>query len=148
MRMTKAGASFSIVATLVCVFACGCGSGKNEYPVSGKISVGGEPIPTGAIVFYAVDGATPVGGGTIKDGTYTANVPPGEKQVTVTGNRITGQAPMDPTMPGSPMVDQREDMVPAIYGQQTTTPLKATITGATTDLHFDLEKGEMVKPVY
>lgn len=148
MGMTKVGSSLSILATLVCVFTGGCGSGKNEFPVSGKITVGGEPIPNGAIVFYATDGATAVGGGTIKDGVYTANVPPGEKQVTVTGNKITGQAPMDASMPGSPMVDQREDVVPAIYSQQTTTPLKATITAETKDLDFELEKGEMAKPVF
>lgn len=148
MRMTKAGVPLSILATLACVLATGCGPSKNEFPVSGKISVAGEPIPNGAIVFYAVDGATPVGGGTIKDGTYTANVPPGDKQVTVTGNKITGQAPMDASMPGSPMIDTREDVVPAIYGQQTTTPLKATITAETKDLNFELEKGEMVKPAF
>lgn len=148
MRTTKAGVTLSILATFACVFAAGCGTSKNEFQVTGKISVAGEPIPNGAIVFYAVDGSTAVGGGTIKDGVYTANVPPGEKQVTVTGNKITGQAPMDASMPGSPMVETREDVVPAIYAQQTTTPLKATITGETKDLNFDLEKGEMVKPVF
>lgn len=146
--MTTPAACLGFLVTSVCVLAVGCGTSKNEFPVSGKISVGGEPIPNGAIVFYATDGATPVGGGTIKDGTYTASVPPGEKQVTVTGNKITGQAPMDPKMPGSPMVDTREDVVPAIYAQQSTTPLKATINGETKDLNFELEKGEMVKPVY
>lgn len=148
MRRMKALVSLSTIATLLCLFAAGCGPGKNEFPVTGKISVAGEPIPYGAIAFYAVDGATPVGGGTIKDGTYTANVPPGEKKVTVTGNKITGQAPMDPSMPGSPMVDQREDVVPAIYSQQSTTPLKATVTGETKDLNFDLEKGDLAKPVF
>jgi hypothetical protein len=148
MRSTTTLASLTTLAALLCVFGAGCGPKKNEFPVTGKISVAGEPIPYGAIAFYAVDGATPVGGGTIKDGVYTANVPPGEKKITVTGNKITGQAPMDASMPGSPMVDQREDVVPAIYGQQSTTPLKATISGETKDLNFDLEKGEMVKPVF
>jgi hypothetical protein len=145
MRRFSASGFVAVVASFVCLFALGCGSSKNEFQVTGKITSGGEPIPNGAITFYAKDGNAPVGGGTIKDGTYTAFVPPGDKKVTVTGFKITGQAPMDPTMPGSEMIDQREDLVAAIYGAESTTPLTASITGETKDLNFELEKGELVK---
>lgn len=146
-KLARSWVSSGLLLAIALVLS-GCGSSKNEFHVTGKATLAGEPIPHGSITFFPADGAGPVGGGTIKDGSFTANVPPGEKLVSITGYKVTGRAPMDPTMPGSPETDVIEDMVPAIYARQESTPLKASVAGETKDLNFDLEKGELSKPVF
>lgn len=127
-------------AALLCAgVGCSGGDRVHEVPVSGEVTVDGAPIPKGSITFIAVDGNTPAGGGVIKDGKYSAKVPPGKKIVLVLGNKVVGQTPADSTMPGSPMVDKLEMITPPAYNAQHLTPLKATITDEPKDnLDFDL----------
>lgn len=51
----------------------------DTVPVSGKITVDGQPIPQGVIIFHAADGQTASGGGAIENGVYKAEVPLGKK---------------------------------------------------------------------
>ena len=138
--MNRIGYCCFCFALLTLVVASGCGEKKNEVQVSGKVTIDGEPIENGVITFIAADGVTPPGGGAIKDGTYTAMVPPGEKIVTVMGNKLVGQEPEYADMPDSPMRDKYETVTPAEYGAKHVTPLKATIGEAQEGLDFDLSK--------
>ena len=118
----------------------GCGAPKTKtFKVTGKITIDGQPIEQGAIKFMAVDGATPVGGGSIKNGTYFAEVPPGQKKVLVNGQKVVGTEPLYKDMPDSPTRDKLDRTTPLIYNNQEATPLTADIKGETKDLDFDLD---------
>lgn len=127
----------AFVATLV---AFGCAEKKREVTVTGKITIDGEPIPMGTITFVAADGDTPTGGGVIKDGEYTASVPPGEKTVLVVGNRSAGQEPEYQDVPDSPMRDKYEMITPEAYNAKHLTPLKVSIRESQNGLNFELTK--------
>lgn len=128
------------LALLALASSTGCGEKKNEVTVSGKVTIDGESIEMGKISFVAADGATPTGGGVIKDGAYTATVAPGEKTVLVQGNKLIGQEPEYEGVPDSPMRDKYEMITPKAYNAAHLTPLKATITEAQEGLDFDLTK--------
>lgn len=127
--------------SLLAVLAAGCGpKGTDTVKVSGKVTMEGEPISMGTISFVAADGNTPSGGGVIKDGAYTAQVPPGEKVVLVIGNKHVGQEREFEDMPNSPMRDKYEQITPPSYNAAHETSLKASITGPKEGLDFALTK--------
>ena len=133
---------YASIALTLLTLACstGCAEKKNEVTVSGKVTIDGEPIEMGKISFIAADGATPTGGGVIKDGAYVATVAPGEKTVLVQGNKLIGQEPEYEGVEDSPMRDKYEMITPKAYNAAHLTPLKASISGPQEDLNFDLTK--------
>jgi len=134
---------FQYVISLMILFSFllpGCGPPKtNTVKVTGKITIDGNPIEQGAIKFIAVDGATPGGGGTISNGTYYAEVPPGKKKVLVNGQKVVGKEPLYKDMPNSPTRDKLEATTPLVYNNQEASPLEADIKGETKNLDFDLD---------
>jgi len=127
--------------------AGGCADdGKNEVEVSGSVSIDGRPIPQGMITFLAEDGQTPTGGGPIKDGKYTAKVPPGKKKVMVLGNEIVGTEPSLKGVPDSAPRDVLKTLTPLEYNAAHVTPLRADITGSQEGLDFELTKSVGRKP--
>jgi len=136
-RLTCYGVTVALLLTMT---LAGCSEARNELEVTGKVTLEGEPIPRGTITFLAADGSTPVGGGVIQEGTYTAKVPPGEKIVLVLGNKLVGQEPEFAGVPDSPMRNKYETLTDPAYNAKRLSPLKATITDATTSIDFELEK--------
>ena len=129
-----------VCLALAVISTSGCGSKSDFATVSGKVTIDGEPIGSGSIQFISADGATPTGGGTIKDGEYTAQVPPGDKVVLVVGSKVVGQEPLYKEMPDSPMREKLETLTPEAYNAAHLTPLKATITDSQEGLDFTLSK--------
>lgn len=129
----------SIAAVLALVACVGCGPAKvNTVTVSGKVTLDSQPISKGSITFVAADGGTPTGGGSIVDGAYTADVPPGKKVVLVVGSKLIGQEKVYADMPDSPMRDKYQTITPPAYNAEHLTSLKADITESKTGLDFDL----------
>lgn len=118
--------------------AGGCGKTSDEVRVTGRATINGEAIPSGAISFVDVGGTAPTGGGVIKDGSYTATVVPGEKVVLVLGQKLVGQEPEYEGAPDSPMRDKYEIITPPEYDAAHLSPLKATISGPQDGLDFEL----------
>ncbi len=116
----------------------GCAEKAAEMDVTGKVTIDGQPIETGTISFIAADGAAPTGGGVIKDGVYTAKVPPGKKTVLVLGNKLVGKEPLYKDVPDSPMRDKYQMVTPEAYNAAHLTPLKASITDSQQGLDFEL----------
>lgn len=136
---------FGFVAVVLGLTAIGCGpSGVETVPVTGSISLDGEPIPAGTISFIAKDGVAAPGGGVIKDGAYEANVPPGDKWVMVLATKVVGQEPVYQGDPNSPMRDVTEQITSPVYNAAHQTPLEANVDGPKEGLNFELTKD--VKP--
>ncbi|MCL2349181.1 MAG: hypothetical protein FWC50_13100 [Planctomycetaceae bacterium] len=130
--------SFVLLMCLIFGVTTGCWAKKlSTYTVTGKVTVDGEPIEKGAIMFAPVDGQTAMGGGAIINGNYTAEVPPGKKKVLVSGGKVTGKEPLY-KIADSPMRDKLVSVTPMQYNHQTTTNLEAEISGKTENLDFDL----------
>lgn len=135
----------SVVLSALLVLS-GCGEAETDVTVSGKVTVDGAPIPTGAINFVDPAGIIPTGGGVIADGSYTAKVQPGEKVVMVLGNKLIGQEPLYEGVADSPMRDKYEMITPEAYNAAHLSPLKATITDSQEGLDFDLDSKLKIKP--
>jgi hypothetical protein len=131
--------SFLLCAALITTF--GCNKGPKIVEVTGKITVEGVPVDRGSITFVSVDGASPVGGGGIMDGTYIARVQPGNKKILVRGTKLIGQVPSLKGVPDSPPMDQFELVTDVKYSVETQTPLTVEILNESSQIHdLDLKK--------
>ena len=99
-------AVFAVVCVLAFSLAVGCGGSKVvRCPVSGTVTVGGEPVEVGSIEFIPeADSTGPVCGGTIADGAYSIDKKggptPGNYKVRIVGSKSTGNKVEVPGAPG------------------------------------------------
>ena len=113
-----------IAVLLVTVgFLVGCDGGPKEptpVTVTGTVLVDDKPLANGTISFSANDGRPP-GEGTITNGAYSLQVPPGERRV-----EIHHYAELKEKGPGGETLTK--DTIPAKYNNEST--LKAQVTAA------------------
>ncbi|QDV53607.1 hypothetical protein [Gimesia fumaroli] len=123
----------------------GCGGnadGPKLVTVSGNITLNGEPLPEGDVIFRAADGKGHAYAGKIKDGSYSIETEVGTKKVEIKSMKeVPGKTTED--NPGE-VVNAREQVVPAKYNSEST--LEFTVTEAGSDsADFALE-GDPPKP--
>lgn len=99
------------------------------YPVTGTVTVDGEPLDEGAICFDPADGKGGVYGGLIRSGTYEIKVAAGPKTVSILGMKHLGAIGPD----GKPMASQ---FLPQKYTDGTA--LTATVEPRRNELSFEL----------
>jgi hypothetical protein len=116
--------------------AHGCSSDSEKGTVSGTVTLDGQPLPSGLIRFVPVDGQTPTADATITDGEFSAEVPIGEKQVSISAPKVVGKRPAYQA-PNSPMIDIVEELLPARYNVKS--ELTLSVTGGRQDAPFDLK---------
>jgi hypothetical protein len=102
------------ITVLVFTFAAGCSSDPSFGIVTGEVTLDGQALKGGVIRFVPADGQTPTADAAIVDGRFRATVPPGLKRVEICAPKVTGRHKMYDT-PGSPVVDQVEELLPARY---------------------------------
>ncbi|QDT25923.1 hypothetical protein Pan153_26280 [Gimesia panareensis] len=109
----------------------GCGggdAGPTTYPVTGKVTVDGEPLAEGNVIFRDAEGKAASGAGKIEQGTFSFETVAGKKAVVITANReipgktVAGGAPDEPPVPAV------EQYLPAEYNEKTT--LEAEVSEA------------------
>jgi hypothetical protein len=118
------------------LFCAGCNSGSSKVKVHGKVTLDGQPVPTGSIAFIPTDGKGQTAGGIIKDGTYQAEVSVGSMRVEIHYGKVVGKRKLYDT-PDSLSVDQTAEQIPAKYNTQS--QLTETITGKSSEINFDLQ---------
>jgi hypothetical protein len=89
--------------------------------------------------FVPADGRTATSDATIADGKFTANVPIGEKRVTISAPKVVGKRKMYET-PDSPMVDVIEELLPARYNLQS--ELSITVSAGSQEAAYPLTSGK------
>lgn len=109
--------------------ASGCGS---EAKVSGKVTLDGQPLESGTIMFVPADGKGQPQSGEIKNGQYSVNVEPGSKIVQITSSKVVGQKPRYENSPNSPIDDISEQIVADEYNTKST--LKANVKAGSSEL--------------
>jgi hypothetical protein len=137
---------------LLLVFLAGCGTNNAVYPVRGKITFEGKPLPGGgSISFVPLDnqeGKT-AGGEIAADGTYQLSTysdgdgsMPGEFRVVIyqvtqqeSQNTEDGQKPGRPTTSVS-----AADRIPEVYADPRKSTLRATVEPKSQEINFELKR--------
>ena len=88
------------------------GCGGSEAEVSGSVTVDGQPLKDGDIIFEAADGSVTPAAGKIVDGKYSLKVLPGPKKVRINASRPTKKP--DPVMGAA----ARESMIAPEFNEQ------------------------------
>jgi len=132
-------AVLSFTLSLALFSGCG-GHASTTVPVSGSVTVEGQPVEGGLITFLPTDGQAPAAGAPIQDGTYQAEVEPGAKKVMILGNKVVGEEYVLEGVPDSGTREKIETVTHPNYNAKHLTPLTADISGANEDLNFDLKK--------
>ena len=122
-----------ICGILVAAFGCASDSGKGT--LTGTVTLDGQPLQNGLIRFVPVDGQTATAEATITDGEFIAEVPLGEKRVSISAPKVVGKRKAYQT-PDSPTVDIVEELLPARYNVQSV--LTLTVTSGAQDAPFQL----------
>ena len=92
------------------------GCGKSKMPmakVHGEVKYDGEPVEKGSIAFHPADGNGPSAGGEIRQGKFSALVPPGMKRVEVRGSKLVGKRKPTPENPVEEDIFQ--EYIPPVY---------------------------------
>jgi hypothetical protein len=126
------------VVCAVLLAASGCSSDPGKGTVSGTVTLDGQPLASGLIRFVPVDGQTPTAEATITDGEFSAEVPIGEKRISISAPKVVGKRPAYQT-PNSPMIEIVEELLPARYNM--TSELKLNVKGGRQTEDFKLESG-------
>lgn len=122
---------------LIGLLAAGCGGSSAETPVSGTVTLDGDPLAGAAVVFRPT-GGTPGNGGTGvtgPDGKYTLVGPQGQKGLPNGSYKVTVSRPLrkdgTPPPPGLPPIESDAvETVPAKYSDPAKTELAVTVDAA------------------
>src|SRR5688572_10560839 len=78
-----------LLSALVCAAALiGCGGGASS--VSGTVSLDGQPVKSGSIMFVSTESDRHEGA-VIQDGKFQAELPPGKYRLELSGQKVVGQ---------------------------------------------------------
>lgn len=134
MTTFRASLSFSLLAASLLTAGCGGGDGYGErFPVSGRVTLDGEPLEEGRIVFIPLDATagSPGASGAITGGQYDipAEAGPslGKYRVQIHRDRKTGKKIPDYDGEAGATKDEIVESIPAQYNTRST--LTAEVTG-------------------
>lgn len=129
---------WTTLAAMSLVLAGGCNSKPPTGTVAGEVTLAGEPIKDGSILFIPADGQGQTGGAPIKDGKFVAEqVPVAKMKVEIHGNRATGKKIKAYDTPDSPVSDEIVEMVPMRYNFQT--ELTLDVKPGTQEVKYELK---------
>jgi hypothetical protein len=141
--MRRLGLAFVVLAAFGLAIGCSqSGDDLPREPVSGTVTLDGQPLPNGTISFIPVTGSGG-GGGTITDGKFSiareGGPVPGSYTVAIYASATQGEQ-TKPKMAGGTRKESQlaKELIPAKYNANT--ELKAEIKkGGNNDLKFVLE---------
>ena len=117
----------------------GCDSEPQGIAVSGRATLGGEPLPTGTVFFHPLREGTGVPA-EIVDGRFkvgaSAGLIAGTYRVEIVSERTTGRQTPNPDAPDQMMEEVRQ-IVPDRYNVQS--ELTATVVAGMPELTFELD---------
>jgi hypothetical protein len=115
----------------------GCNRDVAKSRITGEVTLDGSAVEEGSISFAPSDGQGPSAGGLIENGTFSIEVPPGPKKVSITSPEVVGQRKAYETDPNSPMIDIVRERIPAKYNAQT--ELQYTVPSKADEKNFELQ---------
>jgi hypothetical protein len=115
MRITAQCSS----AMLLIIFACGCNRASSVYEVTGVVTLDGQPLKDGEVLFSAADN-TSSSAGKIQAGRYRLEAAAGSHTVII--NSSVKERNPHPQPPGAPRGDEwyYKSLIPTRYNDKTT----------------------------
>jgi hypothetical protein len=126
-----------VILLAALIFASGCNRGPTMGTVRGEVTLDGQPLKEGRVLFTPVDGQGQTGGATIADGKFTAEVPLGKMQVQINANKVVGRKAAYEGVPNSPMYDEVVELIPARYNAHSEITLE--VKPGTQDAKYELK---------
>lgn len=134
----------AILLSIVMISCVGCGGGSDKlelYPVTGKVTKGGQPAEGIILTLFSKTGGAPglmaVSGA---DGTFEVAMGNGDKGAPVGTYAVvlsdSQTAEIDYSNPGA--APPQSDRIPKVYTEQSTTDLKLEVTADGENI-FDIE---------
>lgn len=123
-------------ALLLAATLAGCSSKNEGGAVKGTVTLDGQPLAAGRVLFVAVDQSSPSAEAAITDGKFETLVPLGEKRIEILAPKVTGKRKMYDT-PDSPSVDVVVELLPKRYNVDS--DLKMTVDGSEQTQNFELK---------
>lgn len=77
--------SIGLLILAVVVTSVGCSQGPPKFEITGSVTLDGQPITTGSVMFMPSDGSPDVSRGDVVDGRYTLECVAGDKIVQIAG---------------------------------------------------------------
>ena len=114
MRGNRTAWTAGVLAALLALGGCGNSDPMGE--VSGIVRRDGNPLPSGTITFFPVDGKTATAGAEIKNGYYAAKVPVGTMKVVISAEKVVGTKKLYPTA-NSPAMPIAVELLPGRYNE-------------------------------
>jgi hypothetical protein len=133
--------------TLLAVAASGCGRGgkqiPNRVPVSGRVTIAGQPLAYGTVQFVPESPEGHAAMGTIKGGAFTLQSAESFPGVVKGPYRVSivSPQPIDPSnRPSDPFSPEaNKSNIPNRYGSVETSGLSVDVNAPIRDLTFDLK---------
>jgi len=127
-----------VAALALLAVALGCSFKPPTGTILGEVTLDGQPIQDGSVLFTPLDGQGQTGGAPIKDGKFTAeNVSVAKMKVEIHGNRATGKKIKLYDTPDSPVSDELVEIVPFRYNFQS--QLTLDVKSGKQDVKYDLK---------
>lgn len=133
--------SFSLILMCVTGILVGCGGVSDApvtYPVSGKVTLDGEPLAEGNIIFRDAADKAASAAGKIENGEFSFEAVAGKKVVVITATREIPGKTVVGGAPGEPSVPAIEQYLPATYNEKTTLEADVSASGAN-EFSFELK---------
>jgi predicted small lipoprotein YifL len=125
--------STSLILSVALIAGCGR-SGPRTYPVSGTVSMDGQPLATGKIFLIDPETHLDADVGDIVDGQFEFRAQAGAKRVELRAERKTGQQ----SHFGGEVT---EEALPARYNSESELTVEVTQDGDENEFAFDLQSG-------
>jgi hypothetical protein len=117
-----------VLALTFTVVQAGCDQGPAMGTVTGEVTLDGQPVKDGHVLFTPLEGSGQTGGGPLREGKFKAEVPIGKMKVELHGNKVIGKRKAYDT-PETPWEDDVAELLPAKYNFKS-------------ELTLDVKKGE------
>lgn len=129
-----------LLSILAFVSLAGCGpSGPARYPISGEVTLDGQPLSEGLILFYPADNKLDADTAPIANGKFSLTATSGAKRVEIEATKPSDKE--EPSAIDGKPVRQRISLIPSRYKRNQL--LKAeVIAGSNPPLRFDLTTKE------
>jgi hypothetical protein len=130
-RNAAATVSCAVCIVLASLLSAGCGGateGPALYPVTGTVTLNGEPIEEGRIQFREQEGDRRAFSGQIVDGEYSLEAEPGSMDVQIYASRIV-PGKFDTSNPDDDPQPVGEMYIPEKYNSRTTLTAEVSASG-------------------
>jgi hypothetical protein len=104
--------------SLLLILLSGCGSQVGS--IDGTVTLDGQPVPTGVVMFIKQGGELKVEGAVIQAGKFKAQIPPGNYRLELQGQKVVGTRTQKGFDGKDEVLEITDQLFPAKYNKSST----------------------------